>query len=130
MIHPELGKGDGRGPELPEIFGLDDSGISKQVREEEGCRMGGSAGRAPSPELALESWPHNLLIMGPWTRYFNYVAPPFPTLGVGHVQYSVGVPCKCPLGLSLELILQKSELFGQGRQGDHEFNLGHNGFEI
>lgn len=115
---------------MPEIFGLVDSGISKQVREEEGCQMGGYAVPALSPELTPESRPHNLLIMEPWTRHFNYVAPPFLTLGVGHVQYSVGVPCKYPLGLSLELMLQKSQLLGHVRQGDPEFNLGHNGFEI
>lgn len=65
MIHRELGKEDGCGPELPEIFGLDDSGISKQGREEEGCQMDGYAGPALSPEPTLESRPHNLLIMGP-----------------------------------------------------------------
>lgn len=65
---------------MPEIVGLEESGICKQGREEEGCQMGGSAGPAAlSPELIPESQSYNLLIMGPWTRYFNYVGPPFLT---------------------------------------------------
>lgn len=58
--------------------------ISKQSREEEGCQVGGEEegcqmGGSAGPELTLEFQPHNQLVMGPWTRYFNYITHPFPT---------------------------------------------------
>ena len=69
--------GDGHDPELPELFGPDDGGVTKQDRDGEGCQMIRYAGPALSPEPTPESWPDNLLILGASTGYFTRVVTLF-----------------------------------------------------